>query len=107
MLSVDAPHIPGSPVRGQALLESWQSALVSSLEDVQPAKTGRKPSALALPLGELTGGMLRPARDYFTPTNADSGHIVWFSNGNGGIMGDTLGNPPLPVTGMSVGQAVL
>lgn len=105
MLAVDAPHIYGSPSRGQALLDSWQSALVSSLEEEHP-QNARKPAALALRLRDLTGGMIPPARAYFNSTNADSGHIVWFSNRDNGLVGDNIGYT-VAAGDMSVGEAVL
>lgn len=106
MLAVDAPHIYGSPSRGQALLDSWQSALVSSLEEEHP-QDARKPAALALRLRDLTGGMIPPARVYFNSTNADSGHIVWFSNRDNGLIGNNIGHTPVAAGDMSVGEAVL
>jgi predicted acylesterase/phospholipase RssA len=107
MLAVDAPHFPGSPVRGQALLDSWHSALVESLQE-GASKDMPPPAALALALGELTGGLAPPPRVYFNATNADTGHIVWFSNRDQGLVGDN-GNArgAHAAKGVSVGQAIL
>lgn len=107
MLAVDAPHFPGSPVRGQALLDSWHNALVESLQEGDN-KNMPPPAALALALGDLTGGLAPPPRVYFNATNADTGHIVWFSNRDHGLVGDN-GNAggPNAAKGISVGQAIL
>lgn len=109
MLSVDAPHLPGwSPARGQALLDSWQSALVDSLEQAGQGAVPAKPVAFARPLGALTGGMKHPVAVYFNATDADTGHIVWFSNQGGGLVRARFGEKPEAVpAGFTVGQAVL
>lgn len=105
MLAVDAPHIPGSPTRGQALLDSWQSALVEALE--VPEVDSKKVMGFALPLGKLTGGTQYPIRVYFSATDADSGHIVAFSNQSNGTVWDNARGRTGSVERMSVGQAVL
>lgn len=106
MLAIDAPHLPGSPVRGQALLESWQSAIAEALSARQPAGAA-KPPGFALRLGRLTGGLVPPVQAYFNATNADTGHILWFSNQAKGLAGDNLGGAVTEVGEMTVGQAVL
>lgn len=117
MLAVDAPHLPAwSPTRGQALLDSWQSALAESLDmadtqrniDNAEAKTDDAPAAFALPLAALTGGMKAPLAVYFNATDADSGHIVWFSNVAGGQMRNHFPDKPVAIpSSFTVGQAVL
>ncbi|MBC7954851.1 MAG: hypothetical protein H7Y33_03130 [Cytophagales bacterium] len=113
MLTVDALHLPKwSPARGQALLDSWQSALVDSLAQA-PAQPGGekafgKPAAFAQPLGTLTGGMKHPVAVYFNATDADSGHIVWFNNLAGGRMLPRFNQEPESVpANFTIGQAVL
>jgi hypothetical protein len=111
LLAVDAPHLPGSPMRGQALLDSWQSALQASLKTAQDvaaqAGTDAPPAAFAQRLGALTGGLNPAAVVYFNATDADSGQIVWFSNHDGGRMRTSLNAIPSVVPDLSVGQAVL
>jgi len=106
MLAVDTPHFPGSPVRGQALLDSWQSALVRAFD---PKSEADEPVALALPLGQLTGGTRRPVQAYFSATDADTGHIVWFSNQDQGVVFNNAkpGESAKAVPQLPVGQAVL
>lgn len=112
MLAVDAPHLPWAPVRGQALLDSWQTALVSALSEAR-AGDGKpagdeKPLGLALRLGDLTGGLPRPVDVYFNSTDADSGHIIWFSNREGGVVGRHVGKKKeVRVDEMTVGESVL
>ena len=62
-------------------------------------------TAFALPLAALTGGLATPPAVYFNATDADSGHITWFSNTQGGVAA-TYRQEPRPVR-LSVGQAVL
>lgn len=107
MLAVDAPHLPWSPARGQALLESWQSALVASLVEGLPPNDEARPAAFAQPLGSLTGGLAHPVEVYFNATDADSGHIAWFSNRQGGQVRSRFGADPAAAPEISVGQAVL
>jgi hypothetical protein len=105
MLAVDAPHLWGSPVRGQALLDSWNGALIRSLQARFEGRPADDFAAFALPMAALTGGLATPPAVYFNATDADSGHIVWFGNAQGGVAA-THGQPPGPVQ-LSVGQAVL
>lgn len=115
MLARDAPLWWSAPKRGQALMESWNSALVDALVDARPkpdAKAGQPPwpapAGFALPLAALTGGMSQPLRVFFNATDADSGHIVWFSNRDSGTVGGSGGDATGAATaGLSVGQAVL
>jgi hypothetical protein len=106
MLAVDTPHFPGSPARGQALLDSWQSAIVRAFD---PKSEADESVALALPLGQLTGGTRRPVQAYFSATDADTGHIVWFSNQDRGVVFNnaTPGESAKAVPQLSLGQAVL
>lgn len=108
MLAVDAPHLPWAPVRGQALLDSWNGALIDALQthyakDKLPVTDI---AAFALPLRALTGGFAVPPAVYFNATDSDTGHIVWFSNRDGGVVA-THKRRPQPLHKMSVGQAVL
>jgi hypothetical protein len=94
------------------LLDSWQSALADALAQaaVQPeaGKGAPKPAAFAQALGSLTGGMKHRVAVYFNATDADSGHIVWFSNLEQGQMLLSFDGNPEPVpAGFSIGQAVL
>ncbi|HEY0857146.1 MAG TPA: hypothetical protein VGE16_08820 [Albitalea sp.] len=107
MLAVDAPHLPWSPARGQALLDSWQSALVDSLEQARTSASDRQPAAYAQRLGALSGGLTPPALVYFNATDADSGHIVWFSNRGGGQVRSHFPADPVAAPDISIGQAVL
>jgi hypothetical protein len=107
MLAVDAPHLPWSPARGQALLDSWQSALVASLVEARAQKSETRPAAFAQRLGELTGGMPHPVAVYFNATDADTGHIVWFSNRDGGKVGRGDADDVSSASQMMIGQAVL
>ncbi|MCI4431957.1 MAG: patatin-like phospholipase family protein [Burkholderiales bacterium] len=107
LLAVDAPHLPWAPTRGQALLDSWQSALVESLAEARKEKRADPPAAFAQRLGALTGGMPRPVSVYFNATNADTGHIVWFSNRAGGQVHDGLATYAAAAPEVTVGQAVL
>jgi hypothetical protein len=103
MLSVDAPHLPWSPARGQALLDSWHGALAASLSK---NLDGKEPAALALRLGSLTGGLAEPPLVFFNATDADTGHIVAFKNlGGGEVMHFGLATRAVP--DITVGQAVL
>lgn len=112
MLAVDTPNlnrlIGQPPSRGQALLDSWNEALVSGLsEALKPVKVNRF-AAFALPLALLHGGLNPAPAVYFNATDADSGHVVWFSNVANGQVG-TLVNTrqkSFPAA-VSVGQAVL
>jgi hypothetical protein len=85
MLAVDAPHLWGSPVRGQALLDSWNGALTRSLQARFEGSRDDEFAAFALPLSALTGGLAAAPSVYFNATDADSGHITWFSNTQGGV----------------------
>jgi hypothetical protein len=105
MLAVDAPHLWGSPLRGQALLDSWNGALINALQARFEGHKVDDFAAFALPMAALTGGFDQPPAVYFNATDADSGHIVWFSNGQGGVAA-TYQQQSRPVT-LSVGQAVL
>ena len=107
LLAVDAPHLPWAPARGQALLDSWQSALVEALIKARPQERADPPAAFAQRLGALSGGMPQPLSVYFNATNADTGHIVWFSNRAGGLVHDGLATDALAAPEVSVGQAVL
>jgi hypothetical protein len=105
MLAVDAPHLWGSPVRGKALLDSWNSALTTSLTNHFPGLRADEVAGFALPLTALNGGFAAAPAVYFNATDADSGHIVWFSNQRGGVAA-TYSQQERPVS-LSVGQAVL
>ena len=105
MLAVDAPHLWGSPVRGQALLDSWNGALIRSLQARFDDSKADDFAAFALPMAALTGGLDAPPAVYFNATDADSGHITWFSNTQGGVAA-TYRQAARPVQ-LSVGQAVL
>lgn len=105
MLAVDAPHLPWwSPTRGQALLDSWQSALVNSLAQGRPDQKDSI-AAFAQPLAALTGGMKQPVAVYFNSTDADSGNVVRFSSRHAGKLGTSA--PFDRQVDLSVGQAVL
>lgn len=105
MLAIDVTPLPIPPARGQALLDSWQSALTSALTDDDTDTA--PPPGLALPLHELTGGISHRVQVYFNATNADTGHIVWFTNTGGGMVGtDQKERSVLPAT-FTVGEAVL
>lgn len=117
MLAVDAPHLHGligqPPTRGQALLDSWNGALVSGLadalsqDDKHPADKSRF-AGFALPLPQLHGGLNPAPAAYFNATDADSGHVVWFSNVAGGKVGTQIGGESKSFpNGLSVGAAVL
>jgi hypothetical protein len=106
-LAVDAPHLPWAPARGQALLDSWHSALVEALIEARTQEHADPPAAFAQRLGALTGGMPRPVSVYFNASNADTGHIVWFSNRAGGQVHDGLATYPAAAPEVTVGQAVL
>jgi hypothetical protein len=108
MLAVDAPHLYlwYGPRRGQALLDSWQDALL----DAQPnASTKETPPRVGfeLPLGALTGGLSPAPVVFFNTTDADSGNIRWMSNLDGGRVGSVVGGVGQPSGELSVGQAVL
>ncbi len=109
MLAVDAPHLHGlfaqPPTRGQALLDSWNGALRTALETSLDVQAPKDLAAFALPLAKLHGGMTPAPSVYFNASDADSGHIVWFTNVQGAQVA-TLGHSPTP-TDISVGQAVL
>ncbi|HEX6720242.1 MAG TPA: hypothetical protein VF107_01670, partial [Burkholderiaceae bacterium] len=105
MLAVDAPHLWGSPVRGQALLDSWNGALIRSLQARFEGRPVDDFAAFALPMAALTGGLAPAPAVYFNATDADSGHIVWFGNVQGGVAA-TYRQTPQAVQ-LSVGQAVL
>ena len=105
LVAVDAPHFYGAPQRGQALLSSLNSALVTSLAGQFKAAAPTEFAALALPLARLTGGLPQAPSVYFNATDADSGHITWFSNDHGGSAGTYA--RPVQRVGVSVGQAVL
>ena len=105
LVAVDAPHFYGAPQRGQALLSSLNSALVTSLAGQFKAAAPAEFAAFALPLARLTGGLPQAPSVYFNATDADSGHITWFSNDHGGSAG-TYARPVQQVA-VSVGQAVL
>ena len=92
------------PIRGRALLDSWADALSSAL--VAHFKGTRADYAgFALPLAALNGGFAVAPTVFFNATDADSGHIVWFSNVRGGVAA-TYGQQERAVA-LSVGQAVL
>ncbi len=105
MLAVDAPHLWGSPVRGQALLDSWNGALIRALQARFDGTKADDFAAFALPMAALTGGLANPPAVYFNATDADSGHITWFSNTQGGVAATY--RQDARATRVSVGQAVL
>ena len=105
MLAVDLPHLWGSPVRGQALLDSWNGALTTSLTTHFAGTHADDYAGFALPLAALNGGFATVPAVYFNATDADSGHIVWFSNLRGGLAA-TYSQQEREVA-LSVGQAVL
>lgn len=107
MLAVDAPHLPWSPARGQALLDSWQSALADSLAKAYAQDGEPRPAAFAQRLGALTGGLPQPVAVYFNATDADSGHIVWFSNRGGGQVRSRFPADPVAAPDITIGEAVL
>lgn len=103
----------GSAQRGQALIESWQDGIMSSLEQrhkdikIDSSKKSTKKSSslgLATPLDQLNGGLSIAPTVYFNSTDIDSGRRVWLSN-NGGSSALPAGDPAIKI--MSVAQAVL
>ena len=108
MLAVDAPHLYlwYGPRRGQALLDSWQDALLDGL-DAAPAKGTKSRIGFELPLGALTGGLSPAPAVYFNTTDADSGNIRWMSNREGGRIGSVVRAKDQSAGELSVGQAVL
>ena len=106
MLAVDAPHLWWAPRRGQALLDSWQDALLEAL-DAAPAVGTRSRIGFEQPLGALNGGLSPAPAVYFNATDADSGHIVWMSNRGGGTVGSLVTATTHKAPTTSVGQAVL
>lgn len=108
MLAVDAPHLHSlmlqPPTRGQALLQSWNGALLAGLEQQVGKDRAGRLSGLALPLSALHGGLEPRPQAIFNAADADTGHIVWFDNRAGG-WAETHGQSG-PST-LSVGQAVL
>ena len=108
MLAVDAPHLYlwYGPRRGQALLDSWQDALLDAL-DAAPAKRTKSRIGFELPLGALTGGLSPAPAVYFNTTDADSGNIRWMSNRDGGRIGSVVRAKDQSAGELSVGQAVL
>jgi hypothetical protein len=105
MLAVDAPHLWGSPIRGKALLDSWNDALIDSLLARFEGTQADAYTGLALPLAALTGGFASVPEVYFNATDADTGHILWFSNSRGGVAATY--HQQARAVALSVGQAVL
>ncbi len=104
MLARDAPHLPQTPARGQALLESLQGALLRAYD----LRWGENPDypGLGLPLGQLTGGRNPPINAYFNAADVDTGQITWFSNvGSGSVR--VQGKPVSLDEPLSVGQPML
>jgi hypothetical protein len=102
MVAWDTLSLP--PIRGRALLASWDDALTGAL--LAQFKGARADYVgFALPLAALNGGFAAPPAVFFNATDADSGHIVWFSNQRGGLA-KTYGQQEQPVA-LQVGQAVL
>lgn len=108
MLAVDAPHLYlwYGPRRGQALLDSWQDALLDAL-DAAPVKGTRSRMGFELPLGDLSGGLSPAPAVFFNTTDADSGNIRWMSNRDGGRIGSVVRADDQPSGALSVGEAVL
>jgi hypothetical protein len=112
MLAVDAPRlnrlVGRPPSRGQALLDSWNDALVSGLGEALKPIDANHFAAFALPLALLHGGLDPAPAVYFNATDADSGHVVWFSNVANGQVGTQVATrkQSFPAA-VSVGQAVL
>ncbi|HEY0859279.1 MAG TPA: hypothetical protein VGE16_19580, partial [Albitalea sp.] len=75
--------------------------------EAREAASDDTPLALAQRLGALSGGLAPPALVYFNATDADSGHIVWFSNRNGGEVRSHFPAAPAAAPDVTVGQAVL
>lgn len=111
-LSIDlflrTPLTPNADAkRGQAMLDSWNDALVEALEphDVS-TNVNDWDYPLGLPLAELTGDLSPAPRVYFNTTDADTGSGKWFSNSaDRNAMSNFDRHAPEPR--MSVGQAVL
>lgn len=108
MLAVDAPHLYlwYGPRRGQALLDSWQDALLDAL-DAAPAKGTKSRTGFEMPLRALTGGVSPAPAVYFNTTDADSGIIRWMSNRDGGRIGSVVHTKDQSSGDLSVGRAVL
>lgn len=69
-----------APRRGQALLDSWNTALVAAMKQ-DPLMENVAPTAtLAMPLGKLNGAISPTPTVYFNATDADRGNVVPFSN---------------------------
>jgi hypothetical protein len=93
--------------RGQAMLNSWNDALVEALEPHDISSNVQDwDFPLGLPIDQLNGAITPAPRVYFNTTDADTGFGKWFSNGAGG---EALSNfdRRSPVPRMTVGQAVL
>jgi uncharacterized membrane protein len=103
MVAWDTLSLP--PIRGGALLDSWNDALTSALAAHFKGTQPHDYAGFALPLARLSGGFAVAPLVYFNATDADSGHIVWFSNARGGVAG-THGQQERPLD-IAVGQAVL
>lgn len=65
--------------RGQALLDSWQTAAHDVLLVLNGSGWGQRP-AFAMPLKDVNAGLNRPPLLMFTATDADSGNRIVFSN---------------------------
>ena len=87
------------------MLESWQDALLDAIDSAPPTGT-RSRIGFEQPLGALTGGLSPAPAVYFNATDADSGHIVWMSNHDGGRVGSHV-TAAAHASSASVGQAVL
>ncbi|BAO91508.1 patatin-like phospholipase family protein [Caballeronia cordobensis] len=102
----------GDPERGQAILDSWNDALADALkiapalaEAVKHPPPGHDDdfdAPLAMKLADLNGGISPKPLVFFNTTDADSGNIVWFSNGAPSSSFDATS-----ANGLMVGQAVL
>lgn len=94
-------------IYGSLLGASNLFALVASLVEARARKIDERPAAFAQRLGALTGGMPHPVAVYFNATDADSGHIVWFSNRDGGQVRSRFPANAAAAPGVTIGQAVL
>lgn len=101
--------LPGPDAhRGQALIDSWQDGVLTSLKRKRTigADTSTLASlGLARPLTSLNGGMSPSATVYLNSTDVDTGHRVWMSNR--GQVGDSPGAMTALNQDVSVVQAVL
>ncbi|MQA39131.1 hypothetical protein [Rugamonas aquatica] len=99
MLAHDLPLFWQVPIRGQALLLSWQDGIVDAIAS---RSSGMVPG-LGMRLTELDGGMKYRPAVYFNTADADNGKTAYYSNEHR----TANSGPLLQPYDMTLGMAVL